>query len=80
MVKKIVQNVETMCKTTRKSMRKIVVKICAKNNSFIQHIKFSAFPHCFPAIPTTFPTIFYYLFISRLFHFSTSPTITTINI
>ena len=72
------QNVENMCKFTRKTTCKTAVKLRAKLKNFIHRVEISTFPPTFPVFPTIFPTINHTLLLPRLFHFFTDPTITTI--
>ncbi len=69
----LIQNVEIMCKTQRKSMRKSIVNLCEKlsnphfctTKSTFSHI----FPHFFTGLLTTFPSLYH----PNLFHFFTPP-------
>lgn len=75
----ITKNVENMWKSPRKSMRKSCANKCEKlQNSYFYTTK-STFSHIFPNLPTNFFTTHPSLFRLKLFHFFTTPTITTTN-
>lgn len=76
---KITQIVEIQCKTTCKTLRKIRANFCANLFRFIKIVYNFTFPPTFPAFSTHFPTTTSPLYITNFFHYSTSPTITTIN-
>lgn len=76
---KISKNVQILCKSTFKSVRKTFVKLCANHKKFVQPVQNPIFPPTFTNFPTIFPTIISPHKFHPLFHFFTTPTITTIN-
>ena len=75
----ILQNVEIVCKTPCKFLRKSMAKLCANNLFTHEGVDFPSFSHSFPHFPTHFFTSSLPLFYTNLFHFCTSPTNTTTN-
>lgn len=73
-----IQNVENLCKSPCKTQCKIMVKLSAKLKNLIHQVEIFIFQHTFPAFPTTFPTAISPLYLPKLFHFYTDPTITII--
>lgn len=72
--------VENMCKTLSKTMCISRVQFCGIINCVKNRVENTLFPHTFPANSTDFSTGNPSLFLRNLFHFSTDPIITIINI
>lgn len=82
MVKKstiFTQNVDIMCKTICKTTCISYAKLCANHKKFTQYVENITFPPTFPNFFAMFFTTIQPLFIPKLFHFFTKPTITIIN-
>lgn len=75
----ILKNVEISCKTPCKSRCKSYAKLCEKLNFHHPAVEIHRFPQLFPVFPTHFPTTAPPPLKPPLFHFCTTPTITTTN-
>ncbi len=73
----MVNIVEKMRKTKFKTLRKFGVKFCVKKHLANFMCKKPTFSHIFSEFLTTLSTVFLPLFKPKLFHYSTTPTITT---
>ena len=71
------QLVENLWKTSCKSLRKSITKLCAKLSYSTKFTKSHIVPQLFPLQPAHYSTAFLPLSPPNLFHFSTAPTITT---
>ena len=71
------RKVENLCKTVRQTMCILSVKNCGYIKSTFFNVENQTFPHTFSLLSTKFSTTFSNLFLRNLFHFSTTPTITT---
>ena len=76
---KFIQTAKNLCKTPCKSYSKTRAIFCGNVSSRQKKVQNSTFSHTFPCLSTNFFTTLSPLFISNLFHYSTDPTITTIN-
>ena len=70
---------ENLCKTPCKSTRKTRVNFCANILNTQNPVYKTLFPPTFPLLSTDLPTTTSPLYLINLFHYSTDPTITTIN-
>ena len=73
------KNMENLCKTPCKSRGKTRALFCGNKILHQNLVQNSTFSHTFPCLSTNFFTTQSPLFLSNLFHYSTDPTITTIN-
>ena len=73
------KSVKNLCKTTSKTLRKTIEKLCGLFNLQKISVEKHTFPLIFPYFLTTFSTNQYSLYNPNLFHFFTGSTITIIN-
>lgn len=71
------RKVENLCKTMRQTMCNLSAKICGYIKSTQISVENHNFTHIFSLLSTKFSTENSSLFLRNLFHFSTTPTITT---
>lgn len=71
------RKVENLCKTMRQTMCILSVKKCGNTKTTRSDVENHTFPHAFSLLSTKFSTENSSLFLRNLFHFSTTPTITT---